>query len=100
MLKTLTSLLSSRAKNENDSSQLLSIKTLQKAENHPIPPQLVATLQIFPTEFVTHSLRNAFLKDVLVYLKRRSWRAISGTSMTPSCSKILSETRSERTFLS
>ena len=64
MLKYLTSRLSSRAKNEIDSSQLLSIKTLQKAENHRILPQLEATLQIFPPEFATHSLRNPLLKDM------------------------------------
>ena len=56
MLKTLTS--------------LLSLATLQKAENHPVPPQPEAPLQVFPTEFELHPLRNLLQKDVLVYLDR------------------------------
>ena len=49
---------------------LLSLATLQRAENHPVPPQLKAPLQIFPTEFVLLPLRNLLQKDVLVYLNR------------------------------
>ena len=56
MLKTLTS--------------LLSLTTLQKAENHPVHPQLEAPLQIFPTEFVMHPLGNPFRKDIFVHLDR------------------------------
>ena len=76
------------------STSLLSLTTLRKAENHPIPPQLEASLQIFPTEFVMHPLRNPMMKDVLVYLDRdveilhrctlqTPVLACSGTSISP-----------------
>ena len=98
MPKTLTSLLSSRAKNENDSSQLLSIKTLQKAENHRIIQYLHSWkphckfCHAFPQKSAPegHScLPQQRLRDTAttVRCKRRPGPAVSATSITPPCSK-------------
>ena len=84
MLKTLTS--------------LLGLATLQKAEKHPVPRQLEAPLQIFPTEFVAEILSSRYCTTVRC--KRWSWLAVSCTMITPPFSEILSETRFGRTFLS